>query len=118
MYTAIVHFHPYAQARTVLYEVKDRICLPISLVQWSVALSVVEILEWIGAYYQVYPGDVYHIVPALVKMKANPGVINPDLKLNIIHRKRTVILDALSGWKPVNVAELNKVTEMRDVAHA
>ncbi|MEA4851244.1 MAG: primosomal protein N', partial [Paludibacter sp.] len=68
--------------------------------------------------YQAYPGDVYQAaVPAGLKLESETRVcINPDFEAeHILSEKEQRILDALSDGKPVNVAELNKVTEIRDV---
>ena len=115
MYTAIVSII-HTHKPELLYEVKDVICLLDN--QPVLRYPQLKFWEWIGAYYQAYPGDVYQAaVPAGLKLESETRVcINPDFEAeNILSEKEQRILDALSDGKPVNVAELNKVTEIRDV---
>ena len=115
MYTAIVSIL-HTHKPELLYEVKDVICLLDN--QPVLRYPQLKFWEWIGAYYQAYPGDVYQAaVPAGLKLESETLVcINPDFEAeHILSEKEQRILDALSDGKPVNVAELNKVTEIRDV---
>ena len=115
MYTAIVSII-HTHKPELLYEVKDVICLLDH--QPVLRYPQLKFWEWIGAYYQAYPGDVYQAaVPAGLKLESETRVcINPDFEAeHILSEKEQRILDALSDGKPVNVAELNKVTEIRDV---
>jgi len=115
MYTAIVSII-HTHKPELLYEVKDVICLLDN--QPVLRYPQLKFWEWIGAYYQAYPGDVYQAaVPAGLKLESETRVcINPDFEAeHILSEKEQRILDALSDGKPVNVAELNKVTEIRDV---
>lgn len=115
MYTAIVSIL-HTHKPELLYEVKDVICLLDN--QPVLRYPQLKFWEWIGAYYQAYPGDVYQAaVPAGLKLESETRVcINPDFEAeHILSEKEQRILDALSDGKPVNVAELNKVTEIRDV---
>ena len=115
MYTAIVSII-HTHKPELLYEVKDVICLLDN--QPVLRYPQLKFWEWIGAYYQAYPGDVYQAaVPAGLKLESETLVcINPDFEAeHILSEKEQRILDALSDGKPVNVAELNKVTEIRDV---
>ncbi len=115
MYTAIVSII-HTHKPELLYEVKDVICLLDN--QPVLRYPQLKFWEWVGAYYQAYPGDVYQAaVPAGLKLESETRVcINPDFEAeHILSGKEQRILDALSDGKPVNVAELNKVTEIRDV---
>lgn len=115
MYTAIVSII-HTHKPELLYEVKDVICLLDN--QPVLRYPQLKFWEWVGAYYQAYPGDVYQAaVPAGLKLESETRVcINPDFEAeHILSEKEQRILDALSDGKPVNVAELNKVTEIRDV---
>ena len=115
MYTAIVSII-HTHKPELLYEVKDVICLLDN--QPVLRYPQLKFWEWIGAYYQAYPGDVYQAaVPAGLKLESETRVCtNPDFEAeHILSEKEQRILDALSDGKPVNVAELNKVTEIRDV---
>lgn len=115
MYTAIVSIL-HTHKPELLYEVKDVICLLDN--QPVLRYPQLKFWEWIGAYYQAYPGDVYQAaLPAGLKLESETRVcINPDFEAaHILSEKEQRILDALSDGKPVNVAELNKVTEIRDV---
>ena len=115
MYTAIVSII-HTHKPELLYEVKDVICLLDH--QPVLRYPQLKFWEWVGAYYQAYPGDVYQAaVPAGLKLESETRVcINPDFEAeHILSEKEQRILDALSDGKPVNVAELNKVTEIRDV---
>lgn len=115
MYTAIVSII-HTHKPELLYELKDVICLLDH--QPVLRYPQLKFWEWIGAYYQAYPGDVYQAaVPAGLKLESETRVcINPDFEAeHILSEKEQRILDALSDGKPVNVAELNKVTEIRDV---
>ncbi len=115
MYTAIVSII-HTHKPELLYELKDVICLLDN--QPVLRYPQLKFWEWIGAYYQAYPGDVYQAaVPAGLKLESETQVcINPDFEAEtFLSEKEQRILDALSDGKPVNVAELNKVTEIRDV---
>jgi len=115
MYTAIVSII-HTHKPELLYELKDVICLLDN--QPVLRYPQLKFWEWIGAYYQAYPGDVYQVaVPAGLKLESETQVcINPDFEAEtFLSEKEQRILDALSDGKPVNVAELNKVTEIRDV---
>ena len=115
MYTAIVSII-HTHKPELLYEVKDVICLLDN--QPVLRYPQLKFWEWVGAYYQAYPGDVYQAaVPAGLKLESETRVcINPDFEAeHILSGKEQRILDALSDGKSVNVAELNKVTEIRDV---
>lgn len=114
MYTAIVSIiHTYPPE--FRYEIKDIICVldnsPI------LRYPQLKLWEWMGAYYQAYQGDVYQAaVPSGLKLESETLVcINPDFETELqLTDKELRILDALSDGKPVNVAELNKVTEMHN----
>ena len=115
MYTAIVSII-HTHKPELLYELKEVICLLDH--QPVLRYPQLKFWEWVGAYYQAYPGDVYQAaVPAGLKLESETRVcINPDFEAeHILSEKEQRILDALSDGKPVNVAELNKVTEIRDV---
>ncbi|MDO9154989.1 MAG: primosomal protein N' [Paludibacter sp.] len=115
MYTGIVSLiHTYKPE--LIYEIKEIICLLDS--QPVLRYPQLKLWEWLGAYYQAYPGDVYQAaVPAGLKLESETQVcINPDFEAEtLLSEKEQRVLDALSDGKPVNVAELNKATEMRNV---
>ena len=74
--------------------------------------------EWISSYYQAHLGDVYQAaVPAGLKLESETLVcINPDYEAeSVLSERESKILDALSDGKPIKVAELTKVTELRNV---
>lgn len=115
MYTAIVSVVHTFKPQTI-YEVKDVICLldahPV------LRYPQLKFWDWIGSYYQAYPGDVYQAaVPAGLKLESETQVcINPDFEAEtILSDKEQRILDALSDGKSVSVMELNKAADMRDV---
>lgn len=115
MYTAIVSVVHTFKPQTI-YEVKDVICLLDS--QPVLRYPQLKFWDWIGSYYQAYPGDVYQAaVPAGLKLESETQVcINPDFEAEtILSDKEQRILDALSDGKPVSVMELNKAADMRDV---
>lgn len=115
MYTAIVSVVHTFKPQTV-YDVKDVICLLDA--QPVLRYPQLKFWDWIGSYYQAYPGDVYQAaVPAGLKLESETQVcINPDFEAEtILSDKEQRILDALSDGKPVSVMELNKAAEMRDV---
>jgi len=115
MYTAIVSVVHTFKPQTI-YEVKDVICLLDA--QPVLRYPQLKFWDWIGSYYQAYPGDVYQAaVPAGLKLESETQVcINPDFEAEtILSDKEQRILDALSDGKPVSVMELNKAADMRDV---
>lgn len=115
MYTAIVSVVHTFKPQTI-YEVKDVICLLDS--QPVLRYPQLKFWDWVGSYYQAYPGDVYQAaVPAGLKLESETQVcINPDFEAEtILSDKEQRILDALSDGKPVSVMELNKAADMRDV---
>lgn len=115
MYTAIVYLIHTHKPEPV-YEIKEVICLLDQ--QPILKYPQLKFWDWISSYYQAYPGDVYQAaIPAGLKLESETLIcINPDFEAeNILPDKEQKILDALSDGKPVNVSELSKVTEIRDV---
>ena len=115
MYTAIVAVIHTFKPQTA-YEVKDVICLLDA--QPVLRYPQLKFWDWVGSYYQAYPGDVYQAaVPAGLKLESETQVcINSDFEAEtILSDKEQRILDALSDGKPVSVMELNKAADMRDV---
>jgi len=115
MYTAIVsviHTHK----PELVYEIKEIVCLLDN--QPILRYPQLKFWDWVSSYYQAFPGDVYQAaVPAGLKLESETKVcINPDFEAEtILSEKEQRILDALSDGKPVNVIELNKVTEIINV---
>ncbi|HRZ97563.1 MAG TPA: primosomal protein N' [Paludibacter sp.] len=115
MYTAIVSLI-HSHKPELLYEMKEIICLLDN--QPVLRYPQLKFWDWIGTYYQAFPGDVYQAaVPSGLKLESETQVyINPDFEaLTLLSDKEQRILDALSDGKPVNVAELNKTTEIHNV---
>jgi len=115
MYTAIVSLI-HSHKPELLYEMKEIICLLDN--QPVLRYPQLKFWDWIGTYYQAFPGDVYQAaVPSGLKLESETQVcINPDFEaLTLLSDKEQRILDALSDGKPVNVAELNKATEIHNV---
>ena len=114
MYTGIIALiHTHAPE---VYQAKDIICLldaaPI------VRHPQMKFWEWISGYYQAFLGDVFQAaVPAGLKLESETLVcINPDYEAPApLSAREMKVLDALSEGKPMPVAELNKMLELRDV---
>jgi len=114
MYTAIVYLvHTKAPER---YEAKE-----ISFLLDDKPIlrhPQIKFWEWLSTYYQACLGDVYQsAVPAGMKLESETLVrINPDFETESpLTFKETKVLDALSDEKTVNVSELSKIVEIRDV---
>lgn len=114
MYTGIISL--VHTVTPTVYEAKEIVCLldekPV------LRRPQMKFWEWISAYYQAYIGDVYQAaVPAGLKLESETRVcINPDFEADaILSDKEERVLMALADGKPVTIAELNKITEMRDV---
>ena len=115
MYTAIVSLI-HTHKPDLLYELKEIICLLDN--QPILRYPQLKFWDWIGSYYQAFPGDVYQAaVPSGLKLESETQVcINPEFEaLSLLTDKEQRILDALSEGKPVSVAELNKTTEINNV---
>lgn len=113
LYTAIVYLiHSHAPE---VYEAKDIICLLDA--QPILRHPQMKFWEWVASYYQAYLGDVYQAgVPSGLKLQSETLVcINPDYEADEpLNERESKILDALSEGKVTPVAELNKLTEIRD----
>ncbi|HLP06039.1 MAG TPA: primosomal protein N' [Paludibacter sp.] len=114
MYTAVVY--RVHLVTPVVYEAKEIVCL----------LDVAPVLrrpqlkfwEWVSSYYQSFLGDVFQAaVPAGLKLESETRVrINPDFEAEtLLSEKEDHILHALSDGKAVSVAELNKVSTVRNI---
>ena len=115
MYTAIVSLI-HTHKPDLIYELKKIICLLDN--QPVLRYPQLKFWDWISSYYQAFPGDVYQAaVPSGLKLESETQVcINPEFEaLSLLTDKEQRVLDALSDGKPVNVAELNKATEIHNV---
>ncbi len=115
MYTAIVSLI-HTLKPELLYEMKEIICLLDN--QPVLRYPQLKFWDWIGSYYLAYPGEVYQAaIPSGLKLESEMQIcINPDFEaITILSDKEQRILDALSDGKPVNVAELNKSSEIQNV---
>ncbi|MBP1675757.1 MAG: primosomal protein [Bacteroidetes bacterium] len=115
LYTAIVSLIHTFKPETV-YAIKDIVCLLDS--QPVLRYPQLKFWDWIGSYYQAYPGDVFQAaVPAGLKLESETQVcINPDYEAETyLSDKEQRILDALSDGKPLSVDVLTKNTGIRDV---
>ena len=115
LYTAIVSILHTHQPETA-YEIKGIICL----LDESPVLRYPQLKfwDWINTYYQAHPGDVFQAaVPAGLKLESETIVcIDPDFEAEeVLSAKEQHILDALSDGKPLNVSELSKVTDIKDL---
>lgn len=113
MYTAIISLI-HSNAPT-LYTAKEILGLLDN--QPIVRYPQLKFWEWMSAYYQAYPGEVYQAsLPAGLKLESETQVrINSESDGEIaLSVKEQKIVDILSDGKIHSVAELNKVTGMRD----
>ncbi|MHB9054664.1 MAG: replication restart helicase PriA [Paludibacteraceae bacterium] len=113
MYTAVISLI-HSNAPT-LYAAKEILGLLDD--QPIVRYPQLKFWEWMSAYYQAYPGEVYQAaLPAGLKLESETQVrINTESDGEIVlSDKEQKIVDVLSDGKIHSVAELNKVTGMRD----
>ncbi len=115
LYTAIVSLI-HSHKPDVLYELKEIICLLDS--QPILRFPQLKFWDWVASYYQAYRGDVYQAaVPSGLKLQSESMIcINPDFESkNILSDKEQKVLDALSDGKPIDVAQLAKATDIRQL---
>lgn len=115
LYTAIVSLI-HSHKPEVLYELKEIICLLDS--QPILRFPQLKFWDWVASYYQAYRGDVYQAaVPAGLKLQSESMIcINPDFEAqHFLSDKEQKVLDALSDGKPIDVAQLAKATDIRQL---
>ena len=115
LYTAIVSLI-HSHKPDVLYELKEIICLLDS--QPILRFPQLKFWDWVASYYQAYRGDVYQAaVPSGLKLQSESMIcINPDFEAqHFLSDKEQKVLDALSDGKPIDVAQLAKATDIRQL---